>query len=359
MTAGTGSILNAATAGAGTNIDISATGSNLLLGSLTAVNDITVSNQGGSILNDGTTGTRLQGNNVKIYSAGSIGASNDFLDTQATTLAFTAANGDANIRDVGTPILNPSSAHNGSVNLSNNLAPTVTRMIGATGAGANVVNLIVRSGDYTVNSTGNARGEEALGFSAEGGNLIMAGNLTANGFNLASTTGNILDGNAGANNITSTGTCTFSAGGYIGTAVDPLEVNINTGSLSVTAHGQSAGASSAISGTILPDNRYSYNSSVPGSIIFNGSDLKAPDIAAANEAAHQAYIDSITLHEKGASLYDMNDKKDTVQQQSATSATSGINVTKIVDFSSYALPNPYNFHISPYLVLPSESKAAR
>ena len=350
-TAGAANILNVAANGAGSDISITATGPSLTLGELTAADDITVINSGGSVLDDGNVATDLQGDLIKVYAASAIGSSADYLNTRAATLEVSSANGDTYIREFDTATLNLISAHNGSVSISSDTALNVTKLAGASGSGSNSVNLIVRNGDYTVNSVGNARGEEAVGFSAEGGNLIIADNLSANGFNLTATNGNILDGNGAADNITTVGACAFSASGYVGTVADPFEVNINGGSLSITALGQNAGVSIDVNGSIFPSGRYSYNTSISGDALFNSISLKAIDIQSAEVAARQKYIDSITLTNKDKSLK--------LQEAMPDERVPGNYQLDSIDFSSYIMPNPYNFKVSPYLVLPSDNKINR
>ncbi|MFA5101279.1 MAG: hypothetical protein WC547_10380, partial [Candidatus Omnitrophota bacterium] len=394
-TRGSGSLLSVTANGAGNDINIGGfSGSGTLtVGSLTAADDISFSDTGNfMIIDDGNAGTVLTGDLVT-FNAVSIGSAANNISTDAFTVALTTSNGSAYIREQNNLNINASTITNGSAYISSGVPVNLAGMLTATGAGTNTVNLTTRSGDYNIVALANVNGQEGFGFAAEGGNVVVMGainttnrNLTLTGnavtisntvttgtadftatantgaialnslitaknITLTSTAGNLLDGNAAANNIVSTGTCNFTAGGYIGTAADPIEVTINPGSLSIAAQGQSAGVSAAINGTILPANTYTYNADAPGSILFNAAVL--------NQQAVAPVPINISLSEKDRALRCLlTDKKDP-QAGVLSNTDAGVYLPLAVDFSSYTLPNPYNFHISPYLVLPGESRTGR
>jgi len=100
---------------------------------------------------------------------------------------------------------------------------------------------------------------------------------TAGRIDLTATAGSIIDGNGTANNITAGADSTLRAlGGVIGLSADPIEVNINPGTLGVEASGQIAGVSIDINGIVLPANTLTLLNPAPGNVIFNGVVLNPP-----------------------------------------------------------------------------------
>ncbi|MBD3246104.1 MAG: filamentous hemagglutinin N-terminal domain-containing protein [Candidatus Omnitrophica bacterium] len=208
-TAESGSILNATSNGAGNDITVTATGGSVTLGDLTSADDIILENSGGSFFDDGNDATHLSGDTVQIYAAGELGSPSSYLGTDATTLEFSAVNGSVYIEEVDTAALNPSSAHNGSVNLSFDVVPAFPNLLGASGQGVNTISITQRSGNYTINGFENLIPEENYGFFSSGGNIIFnPGDTGGKGIHLG---GNIitLPANLTARNfIISSGTVT-------------------------------------------------------------------------------------------------------------------------------------------------------
>jgi len=131
----------------------------------------------------------------------------------------------------------------------------ITQAAGTTiNAGTGAVMMSLRNGTGKTNSTA--------------GDINLE-QITASSFNLFSV-GSILDTNGVANNLTATANSFLTAGGTIGTFVDPLEVNVNGGALTVAADGSNAGYSVVINGTVNPNNALTRSGTFPGLVCFNG-----------------------------------------------------------------------------------------
>jgi hypothetical protein len=172
-------------------------------------------------------------------------------------------------------------------------------------------------------------GTGAVTMTTDTGNILL-GDVTCGDLTLTATTGNILDNNADTDNVTSGGTCSMVAGGYIGTDDDPLDVNINGGTLDVDVSGENNGYSSCIGGTILPDNTYTYNQDAPGQLLLNDNSVV---VAQASNTVKE--------------LYQNEERPLYVSRRRLPLANINLNIDRFnmgfIDISGIMLPNMYEF----------------
>ncbi|MBN3037923.1 MAG: filamentous hemagglutinin N-terminal domain-containing protein [Candidatus Omnitrophica bacterium] len=136
---------------------------------------------------------------------------------------------------------------------------------------ANTDSMQIISGS-TVDTSSNTLTEATIDIDATDDATL--GVLTATGaVTVESSDGSILDGIGDTNNITAGADSTLWAKEIVGTEPEPLDVNVNGGSLSVYAEGVEDDVSVHIDGTVLPSNTLAMLNSPPGSVIFNGTVL--------------------------------------------------------------------------------------
>ncbi len=302
ITTGSGGILSVATNTGGntTGDDITQTAGTLLnVGTGTMV----LTTPSNTASNIGTSGTPLS------TVAGTIIANsgtNGVFITESDGASFTVATGGVTINlasTTGDLLANTISAPGGTVTLSapggaiqdgnggaNNI--TADNLTASAATGINLDTSINTLTSVTVTGTGhidisNLGALSVTNATTANGNIAIsnnAGDMTINsltavggGVNLTANAGSILDGNGAANNLTAAADSTLRAlGGVVGLSADPVEVDINPGSLGVEATGQIGGVSVNIDGTVMPSNTLAILNSPPGKVIFNGNELIPP-----------------------------------------------------------------------------------
>ncbi|MBP7216198.1 MAG: filamentous hemagglutinin N-terminal domain-containing protein [Candidatus Omnitrophica bacterium] len=219
---------------------------------------------------------------------------------------------------------------------------------------------LIPTGSNTTIGLGNGAGDFSLtdaefNYLASSGTIFIGnantGNITIEALDAGvtnltlHTAANILASGAGTA-LTLTGTCRMNATGYIGTAVDPLDVAI-TGNLTVEAHGSLNGASAKIGGTITPDNSFGYNEDAPGTFYLNNAQVGEAEAVLAPAPA--PIVESITVNP----VYNFNTQQEQAQERSYIPPPSRIQLMPLapIDFSEVTLPNLYDFSQGPYLVM--------
>jgi peptidoglycan-associated lipoprotein len=130
---------------------------------------------------------------------------------------------------------------------------------------------VTEAGPITVNNVMAGTGNVVIN-NATGDMTINTVTATSGGVDLTAASGSILDGNGASNNITASANSSLSAlGGVVGLGPDPIEVNVNGGTLSVAASSQVNGISVTINGTVSPSNALLPLNAPPGLILFNGN----------------------------------------------------------------------------------------
>jgi hypothetical protein len=217
--------------GASSNATLSTTTSgNVLLGTVSAPNVVTVTSAG-AITDSNGGANNITANTATLAATTSIATAADPIQTDVVTLNATNTGGGVFIAEKDAVTINSVLAGGGNIAISNT------------------------TGDMTINTL----------------------TSTAGRIDLTATAGSILDGNGAANNITAGADSVLRAlGGVIGLSADPIEVNINPGTLGVEASGQIAGVSVNVDGTVAPGNTLTVLNVPPGQVIFNGNILNPP-----------------------------------------------------------------------------------
>ncbi len=228
-----------------------------------AGNDITLNNAA----NDFSTVGIASGNNVTLRDSNALGLGtltpSGNLNVTANG-AITDANGPANNITATTANLTGASIGTAGDPIETNLgtlnAATSAGGIFVTEAGPiTLSNVVAGTGNVLIN---NATGDMTI-------NTVTA---TSGGVDLTAASGSILDGNGTSNNVTASANSSLSAlGGVVGLGPDPIEVNVNGGTLSVAASNQVNGISVTINGTVSPSNALQALNAPPGLILFNGN----------------------------------------------------------------------------------------
>jgi len=216
-------LTNVTAAGANNDVAVTSNSGNIVVGTVTAPDAVTLTaNGGGSILDDGNNGTRIGANSLTLTAGGAIGAAGATgqIDTTVTSLTATAGAG---------------SVHVGELN-----GLTLTNVT-ANGAGSDVA------------------------VTSDGGNITVNSVSATNAVTLAATAGSILDdGNDGTQISAGAGGVTLSAATNVGTVDDfaalaGSSVDVNTaGALAVTSASNTGQINLNISGAP--------NLSAPGAI---------------------------------------------------------------------------------------------
>jgi filamentous hemagglutinin family protein len=279
--------LNSATLTGAGNIDISNTGALTVTGMSTPNGSIILNATGGSLTVDAIT-------------AG--GAGSDV--SLSTTTSGDVLLGSVTAPDMVT--VTSAGAISDTNGAANNISATTTNLTAAANIGTAVDPIEMNVATLNATSTGGgvfiaeADGVTVNNVLAGGGNIVITNSTgdmtinaltaTAGGIDLTANAGSILDGNGAANNISAVADSTLSAlGGVIGLSADPIEVNINPGTLSVEATGQIGGVSVDINGTVLPADTLTLLSPAPGNVIFNGNVLN-PSTAPVNNATNFTWV---------------------------------------------------------------------
>ena len=255
--------------GSNRDVFLTTTSGDLMLGNISATDDLTITSAG-SVLAQNAAST-ITGNRLVLNASTNIGAGALPLRLNLTsnTSNLNAVSGNAHVQfETGSLTVNSQNIA-GGVSTFNTSRGTL-----AVSAANGDVTLKTQAGDIT--TTGD------LTFQNGDLHLNASNNATISVINSGAAVNviagnNILDGNGAANNITAAANSTLNAGGLLGTAADPIEVNIN-GALNVTAGAAVGGISGAINGIVTPSNTLSIFGTPPGDILFNGAIVEAPAV---------------------------------------------------------------------------------
>lgn len=185
-------------------------------------------------MTDAAAGNNIAASTATLAAGTGIGTAANWLDTSVDTLNATTNTGGIYILEADGVTLNNVKAGAGDVDISNS------------------------TGDLLVNKV----------------------ESTGNAVNLVSMAGSILDTNGtGAYDITAGADSSLTAHNIIGTATDPLEVNIN-GSLTTVAHGVQNNVSVNVNGLMVPDHNLVFGNVPPGLVILDNHMLGGGNIDA-------------------------------------------------------------------------------
>jgi len=202
------------------------------------------------------------GNSTNDFSTVAVDSVNNLtlVDANALILATSTVTGNLNITT------------GGAITQTGALTVTGTTTINA--GAANNITLTNPANSFTglLTLTGN-------NLSVTTGSTVTLGALTAAGdITLSATSGDILDGNGAATNLTAATATVTATTGILGTIADPIEISI-TGLITVTAGGTGPGpASGAMDGTA---GTFTVNyASTPSDFYFNGVPVPRPVLSA-------------------------------------------------------------------------------